>query len=341
MSEAVVTGEAPTCTQEWNSVLRPYSTPQAGRSLAQLLITLGLLFAGFAGMLVLEGFVSYWAALALAVPTGLFLVRIFIIQHDCGHYSFFRQRWACDWVGRALGVLTLTPYHWWKRDHDWHHASSGDLSRRGFGDIDTLTVREYKALSASKRFLYRLYRHPLVLFGFGPAYQFLVRHRLPIGLRKGDTKTVLSILVTNLAVAALLVVGGLTMGFGRFSALWLPVLVVAATAGVWMFFVQHQFERTYWADAKEWDFTEAALKGCSYYKLPGLLEWLTGYIGYHHIHHLASRIPNYRLRDCFRDIAALRSVTEINIRESLRCARLSLWDEDSHRLLSFREALAA
>ncbi len=333
-------GRMPTGVEEWNLLLRPYARPGTVRSVVQLATTLGLLFAGFAAMLLLDRFVGYWAGLVFALPTGLLLVRAFIIQHDCGHRSYFRQRWACDLVGRCLGVLTLTPYQWWKRDHDRHHAASGDLSRRGYGDIDTLTVQEYKALSGWRRAAYRLYRHPVVLFGVGPLFQFLVRHRLPLGLPKGDRKGLLSILTNDLAVAGLVLVGGWLLGFDRFSALWLPIMAVAATVGVWMFFVQHQFETTYWAGRKEWSFVTAALRGCSYYRLPAPLEWLTGWIGYHHIHHLASRIPNYRLRACYREVPALRTVTVIGFWQSLGCARLALWCEENQRLLSFRDALA-
>ena len=304
------------------------------------MVTLGLLFGGFIGMVLLDSYIGYWAGLALALPTGLFLVKAFIIQHDCGHHSFFRQRWACDLVGRFLGILTLTPYHWWKRDHDLHHATSGDLSRRGNGDIDTLTVNEYKALSRLARLRYRIYRHPAVLFGIGPLLQFLVRHRLPLNLRKGDRRSLISILATDLAVIGLVLGLGWAIGFTRFSALWLPMMAVAATVGVWMFFVQHQFERTYWVRHEDWSFVTAALRGCSYYRLPRPLEWVTGSIGYHHIHHLASRIPNYRLRDCFADIAALRNVSVIDMRQSLSCARLALWSEDDQRMLSFRDAMA-
>jgi omega-6 fatty acid desaturase (delta-12 desaturase) len=289
-------------------------------------------------MLLLDHFIGYWAGLLLAVPTGLFVVRAFIIQHDCGHHSFFRQRWACDLVGRFLGVLTLTPYHWWQRDHDRHHASSGNLSRRGYGDIDTLTVCEYLALPRWRRLRYRFYRHPAVLFGLGPLFQFLIRHRLPVNLKKGDRRSLVSILATDLAVLILILGAGWLLGFGRFSSLWLPMMAVAATVGVWMFFIQHQFEATYWASQKNWSFVTAALRGCSYYKLPRPLEWVTGWIGYHHIHHLASRIPNYRLRDCFRDIPALRRVTVIDFRQSLLCARLALWCEERQQLLTFREA---
>ncbi len=324
--------------KEWNRMLRPYSTPDAKHSVLQLITTVGLLLASFAAMLAAEAWVGYWAALVFAIPAGLFVVRTFIIQHDCGHYSFFRTRRACDTVGRILGVLTLTPYYWWKRDHDWHHATSGDLTRRGYGDIDTLTVREYRALPGWKRAMYRAYRHPLVLFGLGPLWQFLVRHRLPLHVRGADRKAITSILTTNVALAAFLVICGLALGFGRFFSLWLPIMAVAGACGVWMFFVQHQFERTYWAGSKDWSFVTAALKGCSYYKLPAALEWLTGWIGYHHIHHLASKVPNYRLKDCFANIAALRDAQTVTFRQSLACSRLALWCEEQQRLLSFKDA---
>lgn len=324
----------------WNQLLRPYANPTTGRSLGQLALTLGLLMASFAGMLALESAGGWWLGALLSPVAGLLLVRLFIIQHDCGHYSFFRSRKACDLVGRVLGVLTLTPYVWWKLDHDRHHASSGDLSRRGYGDITTLTVREYKALSPRGRLMYRLYRHPVVMFGIGPLYQFLLRHRLPIGLPKDDTKSVGSILWTNLFIVLVFVACGFAFGFLRFTSLWLPALAVAATAGVYMFFVQHQFESTYWEEHDNWDFVSAALKGCSYFRLPRLLDWVTGSIGYHHVHHLAARIPNYRLRACFNEVPALRVAKEITIKDSFSCARLALWCEERRRLLSFGEAMA-
>jgi omega-6 fatty acid desaturase (delta-12 desaturase) len=326
--------------QDWNRLLRPYAAPAAGRSVGQLALSVALLVACFAAMLELAAIAGTWAGLPLSPVAGLLLVRLFIIQHDCGHHSFLRSRRACDMVGRLLGVLTMTPYEWWKRDHDRHHASSGDLSRRGHGDITTLTVREYRALSRRRRLLYRLYRHPLVLFGIGPAVQFVIRHRLPLGLARGDTKGLLSIVGTDAAILALFLGGGLAFGFGRIAALWLPAMAVAASAGVWMFFIQHQFEDTYWEEREHWNFVAAALEGCSYFRLPRPLEWLTASIGYHHLHHLASRIPNYRLRPCFDAVPALHAVTAISLRQSFGCARLALWCEERHRLLSFREALA-
>lgn len=317
-------------------LLRPFATPSTIHSLGQLAITGGTFAALFVGALVLAEKVGYAAAFVAVPPAGLFLLRLFIIQHDCGHYSFFRQRWACDFVGRIIGVLTLTPYHWWKREHDWHHATTGNLSRRGRGDIKTLTVAEYRQLSRLRRWGYRLYRHPVVLFLIGPPYQFIIRHRLPIGLQRGDTRSFNSIMGTNLAVAALVFCGGTLFGYERFLTVGLAVTVAADVAGVWIFFVQHQFETTYWQRQSHWRFVPAVLKGCSCYRLPKPLEWVTGWIGYHHIHHLAPRIPNYRLRAAHQSLGHLLPATEFGLRAGFMAARLALWDEDRQRLVPFK-----
>lgn len=322
-------------------LLRPFATPSTLRSLGQLSITSVTFAALFFGALVLAEEVGYVAAFVVVPPAGLFLLRLFIIQHDCGHYSFFRQRRACDFVGRVIGVLTLTPYQWWKRDHDWHHATSGNLSRRGRGDITTLTVAEYRQLSAMRRWGYRLYRHPAVLFLIGPPYQFIIRHRLPIGLQRGDTRSLNSILSTNLAVATLVLCGGTLFGYRRFLTIALSVTVVADVAGVWIFFVQHQFETTYWQQQSLWRFVPAVLKGCSCYALPKPLEWLTGWIGYHHIHHLAPRIPSYRLRLAHQSVDHLLSPTKFGLRTSFAAARLALWDEERQLLVSFEAVKGA
>jgi omega-6 fatty acid desaturase (delta-12 desaturase) len=268
-------------------------------------------------------------------------VRLFIIQHDCGHGSFFASRRANDLLGRALGVLTLTPYAFWRRSHAVHHATSGNLSRRGDGDITTLTVREYFAQPRWRRLGYRLYRHPIVLFGIGPAWQFLLRHRIPTGHPVRHARSWASILGTNAALAAVL--AGLAVAVGPLPVLlgYLPVMVLAASIGVWLFYVQHQFEDTYWEAEPRWDFYKAALEGCSYYDLPRVLHWITGHIGFHHIHHLSSKVPNYRLRDCFRDNPELHDAKRIGLADSLKCLRLALWDEERRKLVSFREARRA
>jgi acyl-lipid omega-6 desaturase (Delta-12 desaturase) len=281
---------------------------------------------------------GYWIGLLLVAPAAGFLVRLFMIQHDCGHGSFFHGRLANDWVGRTIGVVTLTPYDLWRRSHALHHASSGNLDQRGIGDIDTLTVREFLTRPRWRRILYRLYRHPLVMFGVGPTYLFILRHRLPIGMMRGGSKPWLSAMGTNTAIA--IVVGAMIrlVGFGPFLLVQLPITILAASIGVWLFYVQHQFEDTSWRHDEAWNFHEAALHGSSHYHLPGVLRWFTANIGVHHIHHLCSRIPCYRLPDVLRDHPQLAAVGRITMLQSLWCVRKALWDEKNRRLVSFAEA---
>ncbi len=280
---------------------------------------------------------SYWVCLLLAVPTAGFLVRLFMIQHDCGHGAFFRRRATNDWVGRTLGVLTLTPYDYWQRSHAIHHASSGNLDRRGIGDVETLTVREYLAMPWWGRFRYRLYRNPAVMFGLGPVYLFALQYRLPVGLMRAGWRPWLSTMATNGAIALLIVVMMWWAGVGDFLAVHVPVTLLAASIGVWMFYIQHQFEDTSWASEKDWSVHDAALHGSSHYDLPEPLRWFTGNIGMHHIHHLSSRIPFYRLPHVLRDHPELASVGRIGLLESFNCVRLVLWDEAAQRLMSFSE----
>jgi omega-6 fatty acid desaturase (delta-12 desaturase) len=284
---------------------------------------------------------GYRICLLLAVPAAGFLVRLFMIQHDCGHGSFFRHRLANDWVGRIIGVLTLTPYDFWRRAHALHHAGSGNLDRRGIGDIDTLTVREFLALPAGRRLLYRLYRHPIVMFGIGPAYLFILRHRLPTGLLRGGWQLWLSAMATNVAIAALVATMIWLVGVGPFLLVQLPITLLAASTGVWLFYVQHQFEDTFWAHEESWDFHEAGLHGSSHYDLPIVLRWFTANIGIHHLHHLCSRIPYYRLPQALRDQPQFAAVGRLTLFQSLRCVRKVLWDERRHKLVSFREMEAA
>ena len=302
------------------------------------LLTTGLPLLAAIGALLYGLSRGIWPALVLAVPAALFLVRLFIIQHDCGHGSFFKSRRANDRLGRAIGVLTLMPYGFWRKGHTVHHATSGNLDRRGTGDVTTLTVREYLSRPGWRRFLYRLYRHPLVLFGAGPAYLLLIRHRIPTGhpLRAWDSW--LSILGTNAAAAVLISVMALIVGLSVFLLAYGAVLLLATSIGVWFFYIQHQFEDAYWEAGPRWDFRAAALKGSSYYDLPGVLHWLTGSIGFHHIHHLASKIPNYRLRSCFEQTPAFRHAKRVTLLGSFKCLRLALWDEQSQKLVSFRQA---
>lgn len=281
---------------------------------------------------------SPWLSILLGVPAAGFLVRLFLIQHDCGHGSLFTSRRANDWVGRIIGVITLTPYGYWRTAHAHHHAGSGNLDRRGIGDIDTLTVREYTALKPLGRLRYRLYRHPLVIFGLGPAYLFLFRHRLPLGWKGGNRAYWLSVMGTNLAIMLLVATLIALLGWRQVLTTHLPIAIIASSIGVWLFFVQHQFEDTSWSRPPDWTPQKAALAGSSYYALPGPLAWLTANIGLHHLHHLASRIPFYRLPAALTDCPELTGTTRLTLRTSLHCIGLALWDERSNRLVSFAEA---
>jgi acyl-lipid omega-6 desaturase (Delta-12 desaturase) len=281
--------------------------------------------------------VGYWLTLLLSVPAAGFLVRLFMIQHDCGHGSFFRRRGANDWIGRAIGTLTLTPYDVWRRSHAAHHAGSGNLERRGIGDIDTLTVREYLAMAKWGRLRYRLYRNPVIMFGLGPAYLFLIQHRLPIGLMRSGSQPWLSAMGTNAAIALGILCMVWAVGVSSFILVHLPITLLAASIGVWLFYVQHQFEDTFWAEGRAWTIRDAALQGSSHYVLPRVLSWFTANIGVHHVHHLCSRIPYYRLPSVLRDHPELAQISRLTLRQSFGCVRLVLWDEQSHRLISFRE----
>lgn len=281
---------------------------------------------------------DYLAGLLLAIPAGGLLLRLFIIQHDCGHGSLFRSRAANDWVGRSLSVLTLTPYDSWRKSHAKHHATSGHLGKRGTGDVDTLTVAEYEARSPRQRLLYRIYRHPLVFFLVGPAYTFLIRHRFPAPAAGNGWRAWLSTLATNAAIFALAAALIWQIGFGLFLAVHIPIVLVAATAGVWLFYVQHQFEHTVWDEEADWNFHNAALHGSSHYDLPPVLRWFTGNIGVHHVHHLSSRIPFYRLPEVLRAHPELVSLGRLTLGQSLGTTRLRLWDEDERRLVRLGKA---
>jgi omega-6 fatty acid desaturase (delta-12 desaturase) len=316
-----------------------YARPATGRSVVELAITLipFLLLLAIMWWAVDAG---YWVALLLAVPAGAMLVRLFLIQHDCGHGAFFATRAANDWLGRAIGVLTFTPYEYWRRSHALHHARNGNLDHRGTGDVMTLTVAEYRALPRWRRWLYRLYRHPVTLFGIAPAFLFILQFRLPIGLMRGGWKAWMSTITTNVAIGVMVLGGALLMGLGPFLLIYLPVLVIAATVGVWLFYVQHQFEGTRWDRQESWNFHEAALHGSSHYDMPAVLRWFTANIGIHHIHHLSSRIPFYRLGKVLRDRPELRAVSRLTLGQSFRTAALALWDEEQRRLVTFRQARA-
>jgi acyl-lipid omega-6 desaturase (Delta-12 desaturase) len=319
--------------------LAHYREPSFGRSAIELLVTI----VPFVLLWLLMWFalkIGYGFYLIMAVPAAGLLVRLFMIQHDCGHGAFFRHRFVNDWVGRVLSVLTLTPYDFWRRTHAVHHATSGNLDKRGMGDIDTLTVDEYQALSRWGRVRYRIYRHPVVMFGLGPAYLFFLQYRLPIGLMRGGWRPWLSTMITNLAIGFLVVIGMWTVGVVPFLLVHLPITLIGASLGVWLFYVQHQFEDTFWAHERVWSMHEAALHGSSHYDLPLILRWFTANIGVHHIHHLSSRIPFYRLPRALRHRPDLANIGRLTLGQSLACVRLVLWDEAAHRLISFRELRA-
>lgn len=317
----------------WIGTVARYQTPDRWRSIGQIcdsFIPFAALFYAMTASLS----VSYWLTLGLSVPAAGFLVRIFIIQHDCGHGAFFKSARANDALGFICGVLTLTPYRPWRLSHAIHHRGNANLARRGVGAIHTLTVDEYRRLPRWRRMFYRIYRHPLVLFGLGPILNFVVLQRF--WSPKAANKEWASLLWTNLAIACLATGMALAIGLQALLLPLAPILVIAFTAGTWLFYVQHQFEHTYWARDAVWSYTLAALRGSSYYRLPGILRWFTGNIGYHHIHHLSPRIPNYLLKRCYDENPSLQKVTVLTLASSLRCASLHLWDEDSQRLVGFR-----
>ncbi|MEJ2336207.1 MAG: fatty acid desaturase [Gemmatimonadales bacterium] len=278
--------------------------------------------------------ISYWITLALAVVAAGFLVRIFIIFHDCGHGSFFRSRRANRLTEFLTGVLTFTPYRQWRHKHALHHATSGDLDRRGAGEIWTLTVREYAEATRRKRLAYRIARNPLVLFGIAPFYVFVVQQRFPsraVGKRERR-----GVYWTNGALLAIVVLMSLTIGIKAYVLIQLPVIVFAAAAGVWLFYVQHQFEGVQWERGEDWDYAKAALHGSSFYKLPRVLQWFTGNIGFHHIHHLSPAIPNYNLERCHNETALFREVEPLTLWRSLKSMSFRLWDEQRRKLVGYR-----
>jgi acyl-lipid omega-6 desaturase (Delta-12 desaturase) len=330
---------SPVPASSWVQILSKYREPNEVRSTFELAVSLvPFLILWALAWWALS--VSGWLALGIALANGAFLVRIFMIQHDCGHGSLFRNRHVSDWVGRALGVLTLTPYDVWRRTHSIHHSTAGNLDRRGIGDVLTLTVDEYRQRSRMGRLLYRLYRHPAVMFGLGPTYLFIITNRLPFGLMRSGWRYWVSAMGTNAAIALAL---GLVLWFGGFMPIllvFLPTALMAASIGVWLFYVQHQFEETHWDGDTDWQLHDAALRGSSHYALPPVLRWFTANIGVHHVHHLYSRIPFYRLSQVLRDHPVLADSQRLTIRQSLSCIGLHLWDEQNRRLTSFRQARA-
>jgi omega-6 fatty acid desaturase (delta-12 desaturase) len=325
-----------TSTKDWLRVLAKYRQPNNWRSVFELAITMVGFFGCWALAWASISF-SYFLTGLLGVLGGGFLVRLFTLQHDCGHGSLFSSRTANDWVGRCLGVLTLTPYALWRRTHSIHHANSGNLEKRGIGDIYTMTVAEYKADTRWGRFMYRLYRSPFTIFVVGPVYIFGIQQRLPVGMMKAGIKYWISTMGTTAMMLVTYAVLIYMIGFWQFFAVFAITSFTAAAAGMWLFYVQHQFEETHWDQPEEWDMHDAALYGSSYYALPKPLQWISGNIGIHHVHHLYSRIPFYRLPEVLRDYPVLGEIKRLGFWESLKCANLHLWDEGQRRLVRFKE----
>jgi len=331
------TDSAGVSVNEWKQRLKPFNNSKPWSAVTELVLTLGLFFLSWClTLFALNQMLWLWGPLVLV--SGCLLLRVFIIQHDCGHGSFFVKGKTNNRVGRALGVLTLTPYAYWRYMHSAHHAGSGCLDKRGLGDIDTFTVEEYYQLSSFQRLLYRAYRHPIVMFGIGPAYMFIFKHRYPAGMKKLESRLVSSVHYTNLFIAVLVLAMVLFAGWQALLFVHLPIILIAGTIGVWLFYVQHQFDHTEWDWKDDWEHDHAALHGSSYYDLPAPLMWLTGYIGIHHVHHLSTRIPFYQLKKALAANPELKKSGRLTLLQSLQCTRLTLWDSESRRLISFREA---
>jgi omega-6 fatty acid desaturase (delta-12 desaturase) len=320
-------------TAVWKEIVAQYQQPSTLRAVWQIVNTL-VPYAVLWYLMYLSVTLSWWLLVPLAILAGAFLVRVFIIFHDCGHGSYFRSRRANDILGFITGMLTFTPYYHWRWEHAIHHASAGDLDKRGTGDVWTLTVQEYLEASRWKRFAYRLARNPIILFIIAPLFLFVIRQRF--ASPQANRREHLSVWWMNGAILGMVV--GLIAIFGikAYVIIQLIILAVAGGAGVWLFYVQHQFEGVYWERGDDWDYTAAALQGSSFYKLPRILQWFSGNIGFHHIHHLSARIPNYNLERCHKANPLFQQVKPITLFPSLKSLTFRLWDEQRRKLVGYR-----
>ncbi len=329
--------------EDLRSAVKPYEQPIVAASLFQLLSSIGM-FVGACALMYWSLQLSYLLTLLLAVPTGALLVRVFIIQHDCGHGSFFRPRWANDLVGGLCSVLTLTPYANWRRQHALHHATWNNLDKRDSGtDIYSacLTVSEYKALTRRQRFIHRLPRHPIIAHVVLPPLVFLILYRVPFDTPANWPRERRAVYWLNGALVAVIGALGMTVGFVPVLLVQLPVILVTSIIGVWLFAIQHRFDESRWARQSQWSFTSAALEGSSFLKLPKILQWFTGNIGYHNVHHFAPRVPNYRLERCYRSVDGLQEKSPLTLRSAFAAIGLALWDEDRQRLVRFKDVSPA
>jgi acyl-lipid omega-6 desaturase (Delta-12 desaturase) len=319
----------------WADTLAPYARPRLGRSLVDIATSM-------VPYLVLSVVIyktignSVLLALALAIPTGGFLVRTFVVFHDCTHGSLLPSKRANAYVGAVLGLMVLAPFHRWRHDHAVHHASSGDLERRGVGDLPTLTVAEYHARSPRGQFAYRMNRNPLVMFVLGPIIAMVIGPRIATRAQRPRMRH--SVLLTDLSLLAIVVPLCWWIGVVNFLIVWAPAALLAGSAGIWLFYVQHQFEDAYWESSEEWTYADAALRGSSYLKLPRVLQFFTANIGLHHIHHLNAKIPNYNLQRAHDENEMFSSVPVLSLWDGLRAVRLKLWDEEDNRMLTFAQA---
>ena len=320
----------------WITIVTEYQKPHAGKSTWQIITTI-IPYLALWYLMVLSLGVGYWLTLLLSIPAALFVIRLFVIQHDCGHTSFFSSKKANDWVGIGCSIFTFVPYHYWRRTHAMHHAATGDLEQRGIGDFYTMTVNEYLGKTTKDRLKYRLYRNPLTMFIIAPVFVFIIGYRFDFLKRKNWRKERRGLFWTNITLLLLAVGMSLAIGWRAYLLIQLPITFIATCIGSWFFFVQHNFEEAYWSQDDDWDYTIAALKGSSYYRLPKVLQWFSGSIGFHHIHHLSPKIPNYLLEKCHNENPMFQTPVTLTLVTGFQTTNLSLWDEENKRMISFRQ----
>jgi acyl-lipid omega-6 desaturase (Delta-12 desaturase) len=319
----------------WKTALAPYARPHLGRSLLDLATSV-VPYLGLMALMFWLYDISYLLVLPVMFPAAGFLVRTYIVFHDCAHGSFFPSKRANTWLGSVLGLLVFTPFLRWRHEHAVHHATSGDLDRRGVGDVPTYTVAEYRAMSWRQKLGYRLFRNPVVMFGFGPLWAMIISPRWVS--RDARERIQRSVYATDVALVALIVAMCWLVGWQEYLLVQIPTALLAGSAGIWLFYVQHQFEDAYWQNSDDWSYADAALRGSSYLKLPKVLQFFSGNIGFHHVHHLSARVPNYNLQRAHEANPIFHDVPTLSLWEGLRCVRLKLWDEERGRLVTWAEA---